>query len=381
MSNSQDNFKGTPPDFTILPLVQVKVDGSPINLEEIQEICSDGLDVCPPEDRVIAWLVLSRVYPLQPEEWKELREKRKNLYLEYIDLFGLKDYENRIYSNTTEQTQFDLSNNPLMELIHGDVIRTSHHIQFLPYPDPDAPEPEFPEDCLMPYHNQIRRLERLLYIFANLNPTISYLQGFNELSIVIYYAYSSAMDYFNNDFLLMEAFVFFTFQQLLASTKLNELFTTHDKSFMIHNRMNQFMEILKLHLPKSYHIITELDIHPLYFCFRWLNLLFAQDYLMPNLLLIWDSLMAHFHELVDYANYVAVAHVKMIENQLDIDDYNKTITALQKIQIEDIKTLLKWTKKYWNDDHNGKSDTTNAMLNAFQSLKEKLSIHPFKKKE
>ena len=81
MSNSQDNFKGTPPDFTILPLVQVKVDGSPINLEEIQEICSDGLDVCPPEDRVIAWLVLSRVYPLQPEEWKELREKRKNLYL------------------------------------------------------------------------------------------------------------------------------------------------------------------------------------------------------------------------------------------------------------------------------------------------------------
>ena len=367
--------------FTILPLVQVKDDGSPINLEEIQEICSYGLDVCPPEDRVIAWLVLARVFSIHPEEWNEIKEKRKNLYSEYIEMFGLKDYENRIYPNTTEQTQFDLSNNPLMELIHGDVIRTSHHIQFLPYPDPDAPEPESPDDCLMPYHNQIRRLERILYIFANLNQTISYLQGFNELSIVIYFTYSNAMNFFHNDFLLMEAFVFFTFQQLLASTKLNELFTTQEKSFMIHNRMNQFMEILKIHLPKPYHIITTLQIHPLFFCFRWLNLLFAQDYLMPNLLLIWDSLMSHFHELVDYANYVAVAHVKMIEDQLDIDDYNKTITALQKIQIEDIKTLLRWTKKFWNDDHNGKSESANAILNAFNALKEKIAIHPFKKKE
>lgn len=382
MSNSTEKLGNSSPpnlEFKIFSLVQVKDDGSPINLEEIQEICSCGLDVYPPEDRVVAWLILSRVFPLQPEEWPSIPEQRKQLYEEYVEMFGLKDYENRIYPNTTEQTKFGLKNDPLMELIHGDVIRTSHHIQFLPYPDPDAPEPESPDDCLMPYHNQIRRLERLLYIFANLNPTISYLQGFNELSIVIYFAYSSAMVYFRNDFMMMEAFVFFTFQQLLASTKLNELFTTHDKSFMIHNRMSQFMDIMKIHLPKAYHIITALDIHPLYFCFRWLNLLFAQDYQMPNLLLIWDSLMSHFHELVDYANYVAIAHVKMIEDQLDIDDYNKTITALQKTQIDDIKTLLNWTKKFWNDDHCEKSESK-KILNAFQSLKEKMNIHPFKKK-
>lgn len=379
MTDTTGSITAPPPEnFKILQLVQAKDDGSPIDIAQIQEICSNGLDCCPPEDRAVAWLVLTRVYPLQPEEWSNMREQRKSLYLQYIDLFGLKDYENRIYQNTTEETKFDLSNDSLMELIHGDVIRTSHHIQFLPFPDPDAPEPESPEDCLMPYHNQIRRLERILYIFASLNPTISYLQGFNELVTVIYYCYSSALEYFYNDFMLMESFVFYTFQQLLASTKLNELFTTHDSSFMIHNRMNEFMTILARHLPNSYQIITTLDIHPLYFCFRWLNLLFAQDYMMPNLLLIWDALMSHFHELVDYASYVAVAHVKMIEDQLDIDDYNKTITSLQKIQIEDVKSLLRYTNQYWNADHNEKSTSSRPLMNALHALKEKITIHPKK---
>ncbi|OHT13538.1 TBC1 domain protein [Tritrichomonas foetus] len=349
----------------ILELIKIKEDGSPIDLKKIQEKCYHGLDECPPEERVYAWLILTQVFPLQPEEWEQLKKDRTTQYFDYVDLFKMTGYEEKFFPNTAETTNFGVSNNDLMELIHGDVIRTSHHIQFLPFPDQDAPEPESEEDILMPYHEQIRRIERILYIFASLNRTISYLQGFNELCTVLYYAYSSALSVFDDQKDMMEAFVFYSFQSLLASTKLNELFTTQDKSSLIHNRMAEFMQILKRHRPKTYKIIRKHDIHPLCFCFRWLNMLFAQDYMMPSLMLIWDSLMAHFHELVDYANYIAVAQVKMTEHTLDPNDYVQTITSLQRNIAENIQPLLFWAKKYWDEDHEGGKK---SILSLFKKL-------------
>lgn len=359
---SETTSKG--PNFRIFPLAQVQPDGSPIDLSAIQSICSHGLDECPPEDRAVAWLVLTHVYPSSPEEWPSFRDERIAQYKNYIDMLQLTGYENRIYPNTSEQSKFDLDNDELMELIHGDVIRTAHHLQFLPYADPDAPEPESPDDLLMPYHEQIRRMERILYVFSTLNRTLSYLQGFNELVIVIYYAYSLALNYFHDDFTEMEAFVFFTFQALMASTKLNELFTTQEHSCMIHNRLNEFMKVLQQHLPKTHKLITDLDIHPLCFCYRWLNLLFAQDYLMPNLMLIWDSIMSHFHELVEYNTYVAVAQVTMIEPLLTSDDQIEIITILQRTQVSNVQGLLYWANKFWDEDQKKKT-----LLAPFSKLK------------
>jgi hypothetical protein len=35
-----------------------------------------------------------------------------------------------------------------------------------------------------------------------------------------------------------------------------------------------------------------------------------------NLVLIWDALCAHFDEFLEYAGYIAVAHIQMIESWL-----------------------------------------------------------------
>ena len=364
---SKDAEKITKYNFSessiIGPLLQVD-DGDLININQIQNLCSKGLDECPVEDRTVAWLVLIGVFDLNPNNWEDLKMRRKEEYFDYVNLFKMDGYEKRIFPNTADPINFEVENGSLMELIHGDIVRTSHHIQFLPFPDQNAPESELEDDILMPFHEQMRRLERILYIFASLNRTISYLQGFNELCTVLYYAFSSSIEFFHNDLNEMEAFVFYAFQSLMASTKLNELFTTQDRSSLIHRRMDDFMSILKRHLPKTYKIVIKLDIHPLCFCFRWLTLLFAQDYMMPNLMLIWDSLMAHFHELVDYANYVAVSQVKMIENDLDINDYVITITTLQKIQIENVQGLLYWANEFWNEDHS----ENKSILNLFKKM-------------
>lgn len=335
--------------FEILPLVQMNEFGDPIDVNLIRSYCAEGLSKNPPEDRMLAWLVTSGIFPVHPEEWPEHRRSLVCQYREFVALFGMVDYETKIFENSTCVSDFGLSNNKLMELIHGDVIRTGHHLVCIPYPDTHVECDE--EDQLMPFHEHMRRIERLLYIFASCNRTLSYMQGFNEISTVLYYVFSSGAVYWNFNWLEVETMVFYMFQRIFSVTQLSELFTTQDQSSLIHGRMREFMSLLGKHLPKATAIINKHNIHPLQFCFRKLNLMFAQDHEMQGLVILWDAMFAHFPNIVEFENYIMVANVRMLEELLDPDDFAQTIMVLQKLKVCDAKMLLGHANKFWKDDH------------------------------
>jgi hypothetical protein len=268
----------------------------------------------------------------------------------FVREFEMVGYETKLFPNTSEPGPLDVTDQSLMELIHGDIVRTSHHILFFPNPDLTI-QGDDPADCLWPFHAHLRRLERVLYLFARVNPTLSYLQGFNELVSVLYFVFLSALPVFEESSDEVEAFVFYCFQQLLGTTGIQELFTTQDKSSLIHGRLRRFMEVLRSHVPRAHSIIIGNDIHPLCFCFRWLNLLFAQEHHMPNLVMIWDSLFAHFDELVEYATYLAAAQVSIVEPGLQKNNYADSITMLQTVHVDDIRRLLEVCNGFWAQDH------------------------------
>jgi hypothetical protein len=215
--------------------------------------------------------------------------------------------------------------------------------------NPDSEARGDPTDILIPFHSHLRRIERILYIFAKVNPALSYRQGFNELCCVLFYAFYAGLAYFDDSAMKVEALVYFTFEKLLAAIK--EYFLGANDSSSVDLQLTGFMEKLDRHLPSASKIIRAHNIHPLYFCFRWLNLMFCQEHEMPNLVLIWDALFSHFDELRDYASYIAVAQVKMLSDGVDEHDYAKTMNTLQKSQVQDIKKLLHWTDLYWEEDH------------------------------
>ena len=76
---------------------------------------------------------------------------------------------------------YGLVDEELMRMIHGDIIRTTTPLASLP-PNP-IPEDTSPLGSIAQY---LRILERILFIFARLNPGIGYVQGFNELILPIY---------------------------------------------------------------------------------------------------------------------------------------------------------------------------------------------------
>lgn len=335
----------------ILPLALPNEEKKPIDKELIKNMLIHGIEENPPEDRAIAWLIMARIYPLNADEWNETRNKYFDVYRDFIKFFKMEDYHTKTFPNNDEITEFGTENDQLMALIHVDMIRTAHHIPFFPFPENSD---EKTTDILVPFRPHLRRLERLLYIAASVNPTLLYAQGFNELICPIFFTLLSAIKLFDDDWDLVEALSFFMLQNLIQMTELNELFTTQDKSSIILHRMNLFMHLVEIHDPREAEIIKSFDIHPLSFAFPWLNILFSQLFMMPDLVIVWDTLFANFDNLLQFANYIGVGIIKMMADKISADDYIMTMTTLKKTTLTCVPDILRYAVHCLQEDNTPK---------------------------
>ena len=340
-------------EFHILPLVQPTGEGNKINLEGIKEVSSHSLDGYPREDRAIAWLAMLNVYPQNPSLWESEKKKLKKEYWDLVPDF-LNNWHNTHIPNQMSAEQFipyHIEKNTLMSIIHGDVVRTGRTIFFFPpQPIPNAtPAPE--DETIFQFGVHCRRLERILYTFASNHTGLGYMQGFNELLPPFYYVLLSAISVCNEDIDLVEALSFHCFQALLVETNIMDLYNTSDNSSTIMHKLNEFVELMKKHIPQEYEIITKLGLHPLLYCYRWFNLMFSQEHDLPDLLGIWDGILSHFDDLVPYIYYLGLGHVHAVKNKLKPGNYGETVSALQNLEIPTIKEVIEFANECWDADH------------------------------
>ena len=340
-------------DFKILPLASPSFERELVNVEEIKRLCALGLDDCPPEDRAIAWLVLLGIYPNDPLQWQKVRNELKSSYWSFVSDNGLENWHNLNLKNNMQLNDYDVKEKPLMSLIHGDIVRTGRTIFFLP-PDPIPSEtpPEPTEEMIFQFGRHARRLERMLYIFGVLNVGLGYMQGFNELIIPFYYVFIKALPFFNNDIELLEALTFQALQALLNETELNELYTTNDQSSIILHKLAEFEKLMAKHLPDIAKILNTLKIHPVTYCFRWFNLIFLQEHDLPNIITIWDDILAHFNEMIEFEFYIGLGHLNEIKGVLNINAYEISLSALQNFPDNmNLKNVIQFANKCWDMDH------------------------------
>ena len=340
-------------DFIIFPLVNPSFDREEIDFDRIQQLASCGLDGYPPEDRCYAWLALLRIYPKNPLLWREKQNEIKTNYFTFVNFFQVETWETKYFPNQCPNIEiFGLGdNNSVMSIIHGDLVRTGRTIFFLDPLQIEGVEPAPADQAIFPWSGHIRRLERILYTFAIANKGLGYMQGFNELVVPFYWTLTKASVIFQGDLDLIEALSFEFFKTLLNETTLNEFYTTKDNSSIILHRLQDFTQLLHYHFPEAETIITSLNIHPLLYCFRWFNLLFSQEYDLPDLVLIWDSLMAHFDHLMDYVFYIGLGHIGVIKDKFDPSNASNTLGVLQNMPVSSPKEPLEIANALWNKDH------------------------------
>ena len=129
------------------------------------------------------WRVLLRLLPLSTSQWPDRLKSKRNLYKQFIADFITTEED--IMKNETEPTFEDnpLSTEPgskwntffkdeeLRETIAKDVHRTHPSYSF------------FTQGTTYDV------MKRMLFIFAKLNPGVSYIQGMNEVLAPLYYTF------------------------------------------------------------------------------------------------------------------------------------------------------------------------------------------------
>ncbi|EEC12724.1 rabGAP domain-containing protein, putative [Ixodes scapularis] len=180
-------------------------------------------------------------------------------------------------------------------------------------------------------------VERILFLYAKLNPGLGYVQGMNEIIGPIYYTFAADP---NPEWKKhAEADCFFCFTSLMAEIRDFFLKTLDDSACGIGAMMQRLMGLLKRRDDRLHLRLRQLQVEPQYYSFRWIMLLLSQDFPLPDVLRIWDSLFAD-PERFGFLIYICYAMLARLRDRLMSGDFPSNIKLLQNFPDTDINELL-----------------------------------------
>ncbi|XP_033731972.1 TBC1 domain family member 13-like [Pecten maximus] len=183
-------------------------------------------------------------------------------------------------------------------------------------------------------------VERILFIYGKLNPGQGYVQGMNEILGPIYYTFATDPDVKCKEY--AEADSFFCFTNLMSEIRDNFLKTLDfDSHCGIGSMMSRLVDKMKSSDERVSQRLQELDLKPQYYAFRWITLLLSQEFPLPDVLRIWDSLFAD-EERFDFLISMCCAMLILVRDELISGDFPHSMKLVQnyhKTKI-DLQTIL-----------------------------------------
>ena len=171
---------------------------------------------------------------------------------------------------------------------------------------------------------------------------MGYVQGMNELLGPIYYAF--ATDPSAEWRAHAEADAFFCFTQLMSECMNGFLKTLDHSRVGIQGQMAELNALLRRKDARVWATLERLAVNPQFYSFRWLTLLLSQEFELPDVLRLWDTLLADARRF-EHLRHVCVAMVVRIRDRLLDADFASALRVLQNYPREcTIDELLELAK-------------------------------------
>lgn len=180
-------------------------------------------------------------------------------------------------------------------------------------------------------------VERILFVYAKLNPGQGYVQGMNEIIGPIYYTFSLDNDEMNYG--QAEADTFWCFTNLMSEIRDNFIKHLDDSACGIGERMDKFMRMLKDKDTTLWLKLQEQDLKPQYYAFRWITLLLSQEFELPDVQRLWDSLLADCQRF-EFLISVCCAMLVLVREELLKSDFSANMKLVQNYPSMDIHLIL-----------------------------------------
>lgn len=178
-------------------------------------------------------------------------------------------------------------------------------------------------------------VERILFIYAKLNPGVGYVQGMNEILGPIYHTLATDADTTVREH--AEADSFFCFTQLMSAMRDFFLNAMDNTVSGIGAMMDRFMSQVKTIDPELHQRLVQQEIKPQFYAFRWITLLLSQEFSLPEVVRLWDSIFA-MNERLDFGFLLSTCCAMMIllREELLEGDFAHNMKLLQNIQHNEI---------------------------------------------
>ena len=181
-------------------------------------------------------------------------------------------------------------------------------------------------------------VSRILFIYAKFSPDINYVQGMNEIIAPIYYCYSFDKIYIENE-CNIEADTFWSFYNLM--NKIKSVFIREDDRCDkgVFGKSNKLKELVKIVDKDIYAHFLKHKLDYSLFAFRWFILFFSQDFLMIDILRLWDFLFCEENKFKN-TFYISLAIMLMKKDSLLDSDLPAMIEELQRLDVIDVEMLI-----------------------------------------
>ncbi|KAJ0183732.1 hypothetical protein K1T71_000155 [Dendrolimus kikuchii] len=180
-------------------------------------------------------------------------------------------------------------------------------------------------------------VERMLFLYAKLNPGQGYVQGMNEIIGPIYHTFAidSNVEFRKH----AEADCFFCFTNLMAEIRDFFIRTLDETESGINYMMGKLCECVKKYDPTVWNLLQKQELRPQYYSFRWLTLLLSQEFSLPDVERLWDSLFAD-PQRFSFLIYVCCAMILLIRDNLLHGDFATNVKMLQNYPPMDVSLIV-----------------------------------------
>uniref|UniRef100_A0A182PPE3 TBC1 domain family member 13 n=1 Tax=Anopheles epiroticus TaxID=199890 RepID=A0A182PPE3_9DIPT len=180
-------------------------------------------------------------------------------------------------------------------------------------------------------------VERMLFLYAKLNPGQGYVQGMNEIIGPIYYVFASDphLEYRR----YAEADCFFCFTALMGEIRDFFIQTLDESEGGVMGMMAKLSNLLHGQDAEVWERLRDQELYPLYYSFRWMTLLLSQEFPLPDVLRIWDSVFAD-DKRYDFLVKICCAMILLLREQILENDFANNVKLLQHFPPMDINLVL-----------------------------------------
>ena len=332
--------------------------------EKLKLLCEDGIPDELPELRSIIWKINIGYLPYDMEKWDEtLKSKRISYQLYKNFIFEKLEKEMELfvgYEKLDKNEKLALikkTHRLILEDICKDTNRTHNEMSF--FLKPIDKKRIFTEDEIMKLFEKKQNcnlkdindtykinielthcdiISKILFIYTKFEPELSYVQGMNEILAPLYYCFS--LDSSDNEPIdNIEADSFYAYYFLML--KFKSLFNKNedDKDFGINGKTIRLSKMLQFIDNNLYNYLKEIKFDFSILVFRWISLLFSQNFEMMDLIRLWDYLFSN-ENIMERCYYISLAIILMKKEEIThitlINDVYKIFQNINDLFVENI---------------------------------------------